>query len=208
MIIENFYTKIDLNNIQARDIMIPRNNMIYIKSSDDKQTVINKFINSNMKYLPVCHHSLDDMIGICSLNDILLKDVYNIDDSNYNLLFVPENQIFFNIISIINNTKTPICLIVDEFGGTCGMVSQESVVNFFSNFHISGSESVQRFSHIIPDNILTNIQSETIGGFIMEFLGKIPNRGDCFVLNNHEFTILEMNRNTIKAIAIKSMVNR
>lgn len=198
-----FDKNIEIEELEARDIMIPRSMIVYLLAPFSKQEALEKFKQSKSLFLPVAHKSLDNIVGVCSLQELSMDESFI--SHNFKINFLAENQRFFEIMNSLNNDSTPLGVVVDEFGGCCGLISQESIINFFSNFNINGSESINRFTHIIPHVILSSIKSETIGGFVMEYLEKIPKEGDSFILNNYQFTILEMSKNTIKSIALRAI---
>lgn len=209
--------KIDIDKIQARDIMFPRGALDYINvtsiSKNQLQTIIDKFKECETQFLLCCNKSLNtesSTIGVCSLVNIceqllLNKDTIDLIDNNIQLSFFVENQHFTEVIAKINQANRPLGVVVDKMGDICGCISKESILDFFTDFNVSGSESIHRFSSIIPKDIFKNIKSETIGGFIMEYLDKIPNEGENFILNNYQFTIIEMNKNTITSVAVTAI---
>lgn len=199
-----FDKEISIEKLEARDIMMPRSMIKYLLKPFTKEDALDKFEKTGVIFLPVCDNSLDYIVGVCSLVEIA-KNTNTLISNKYKVAFLAENQRFFEVVNVLSQPDTPIGIVVDEFGGCCGLVSKESIVAFFSSFNVSGSESVNRFTQIISDSVFGEIKSGTIGGFIMEYLGKIPKEGDTFVINNHQFTILEMNKNTIKSIAVWAM---
>ena len=200
--------------IIAEDCMISRANIpaIYIDSDNDEAQAIWKKTKS--RFLLMCDDGLDDIIGV-------------LDIFNYSFDKSIGKQKLFKPIFLAPNTELKtfygdlidqrhLHVVVDEFGGTKGVVTLESTMAYiFSTFQqnkmtlhsemvIDGKMPLKNFLQITDLQInLEEYDSKTINGFIMEYLGKIPKLHEVFQIDNVEFTITNITDRQLSGIKIK-----
>ena len=117
------------SSTKVKEIMVPRVDMISIKFDESRQDIIDKIMNSGHSRIPVYKENIDDIIGFIYAKDLILNPE-NKDFSNLirNPLFVPENMKIQTMLNMFKSKKVHIAIVVDEYGGTSGLISLEDIL--------------------------------------------------------------------------------
>lgn len=199
-IIENVF---DFDDTAAYEIMTHRRDMTSLEDTDDLQTVVDLAIRSGHSRIPVWRDDIDNIIGILYVKD-LLKFVGAPAPANFKLsqhlrpaLFVPRTKNCRSLFSFMKKNRTQIAVVVDEYGGTEGIVTLEDLIEDIlgniqdeydneeeeirklsdGKFTVDGSTSIEDVEERIGVELSDN-DSETIAGFLLSNLGRIPAEGE------------------------------
>ena len=199
-IIENVF---DFDDTAAYEIMTHRRDMTSLEDTDDLKTVVDLAIRSGHSRIPVWRDDIDNIIGILYVKD-LLKFVGAPAPANFKLsqhlrpaLFVPRTKNCRSLFSFMKKNKTQIAVVVDEYGGTEGIVTLEDLIEDIlgniqdeydneeeeirrlsdGKFTVDGSTSIEDVEERIGVE-LSDDDSETIAGFLLSNLGRIPAEGE------------------------------
>lgn len=199
-IIENVF---DFDDTVAYEIMTHRRDMTTLEDTDDLRTVVDVAIRSGHSRIPVYRDDIDNIIGILYVKD-LLKYVGAPAPANFRLssllrpaLFVPRTKDCRSLFSFMKKNKTQIAVVVDEYGGTEGVITLEDLIEDIlgniqdeydneedeirrisdGKFTVDGSTAIEDVEELTGTE-LSDDDSETIAGFMLSRLGRIPAAGE------------------------------
>lgn len=212
---------------EAQHVMVPRNETIFIEygaTIAGARSVFNKY---QISILPVFRNNIDNIVGFIFLKDIVsfkfgLRKARNINRLIREASFFPYSKELIELLKDFRSAGIRVAVILDEFGGTAGIVTLKDIISSIMGFNPTQDpqEKIQRinkstykvFGDILLDDFndifKTNFDSEqieTLNGFLIEKLGKIPKIGDSLILNGIRFTIIELNENRIEKILLKQL---
>ncbi|BED91962.1 MAG: HlyC/CorC family transporter [Candidatus Improbicoccus pseudotrichonymphae] len=225
----------DFDNTTVNEIMTHRTDIVAVDSSSKIQDVVKISIKRGFSRIPVFEKNIDKISGIIYIKD-LLKFVDNEIPKNFNFLdivrsvtFVPSTKKCNELFTEFTSNRIQIAIVVDEYGGTEGIVTMEDLVESIvgniqdeydaeeneikkiseDTFVVDGSLAIDEFEKYTNVKIPSG-EYDTIAGFLTEKLGKIPkiNERSMVKTENGYFTVLEANdRRIIKANFIKRQIN-
>ncbi|MEO6167503.1 MAG: hemolysin family protein [Chitinophagales bacterium] len=211
-------------------LMTHRNDIVWIDSEatlEDIHKLIEQSVHTNF---PVCKKNLDNIIGIASIKDILIKiskhEVWNLLDLVKQPLYVPESMPALELLESFRNTGNHVSLVMNEYGSFEGIVTLHDVVeSIFGNIRVTDQhtqeEAVKRAdgSWLFDGMMQTDDWSEllnihdlseeeagnynTLGGFMMHHLGKIPKSADSFLFRNYLFEVMDMDGKRVDKVLVQ-----
>ena len=228
-IIENVF---DFDDTAAYEIMTHRRDMTSLEDTDDLQTVVDVAIRTGHSRIPVWRDDIDNIIGILYVKD-LLKYVGAPAPANFKLsqnlrpaLFVPRTKNCSSLFAFMKKNKTQIAVVVDEYGGTEGIVTLEDLIEDIlgniqdeydneeeeirrlsdGKFTVDGSTSIEDVEELIGVE-LSDEDSETIAGFLLSNLGRIPAEGEQPSVEAHglRFTAVQTDGRRITEVLIEKL---
>jgi len=206
---------LQVSDMQVRDIMIPRGQMIVLEHSISFNEIIEIITESGHSRFPVIDEDRDDVVGILLAKDLLQLSVEHTEKFEINeyirpASFVPESKRLNVLLKEFRQNRSHIAMIVDEYGGVSGLVTIEDVleqiVGKIDDEHDDGDEvdiqhhgdnrysvralmSLQDFNDFFKTNFI-NDEIETIGGYLLGHIGHLPERGESLALENLTFKVL------------------
>ena len=209
-----------LRGITASDVMVPRVDIVSVAMSDDFNEIVKQLIKTNHSRVPVRNESLDDIVGILHIKDVLanlfLKEKQNIKTLLKKPIFVSPSISLLDLLYEMRIKRRHLALVVDEYGGIDGLVTiedlVEELVGEIEDEHDLSSEcrlekledgSIVVEARIIIDLLVDFTQSirkedlneeiETLGGFIVSIAGRVPVKGEVikYSPSGLKFEILE-----------------
>ncbi|MFH0735036.1 MAG: hemolysin family protein [bacterium] len=214
---------IDFGNQRVYEAMKPRTDIVGIEIDSPIELVAKTFIQSGYSKLPVYEETLDNIKGVLIAYD-LFKNPKSIKEIMRNIIFVPETKKSLEMLNEFLEKRVSIAVVVDEFGGTAGLVTVEDILEevlgeikdeydfdedvFFRKinnftFVISGKAEVDFLNEKYELNIPEG-DYETIAGFIIKRIFRIPIKGEFIDIDNFKFQIL--NADQTKIILVKLFV--
>ena len=209
-----------LRGITASDVMVPRVDIVSVAMSDNFDEIVKQLIKTNHSRVPVRNESLDDIVGILHIKDVLanlfLKEKQDIKTLLKKPIFVSPSISLLDLLYEMRVKKRHLALVVDEYGGIDGLVTiedlVEELVGEIEDEHDLSSEcrleKMQDGSIIVEaritvdllDGFLSSIRKEdlndeieTLGGFIISITGRVPVKGEVisYSPSSLKFEILE-----------------
>ena len=209
-----------LRGITASDVMVPRVDIVSVAMSDNFDEIVKQLIKTNHSRVPVRNESLDDVVGILHIKDVLanlfLKEKQDIKTLLKKPIFVSPSISLLDLLYEMRVKKRHLALVVDEYGGIDGLVTiedlVEELVGEIEDEHDLSSEcrleKMQDGSIIVEaritvdllDGFLSSIKKEdlndeieTLGGFIISITGRVPVKGEVisYSPSSLKFEILE-----------------
>ena len=225
-----------LRGITASDVMIPRVDIVSVAMSDDFNEIVKQLIKTNHSRVPVRNESLDDIVGILHIKDVLanlfLKEKQNIKTLLKKPIFVSPSISLLDLLYEMRIKRRHLALVVDEYGGIDGLVTiedlVEELVGEIEDEHDLSSEcrlekmedgSIVVEARIMIDLLEGFIQSirkedlneeiETLGGFIVSIAGRVPVKGEVikYSPSGLKFEILEADPRKVILVKITGINN-
>ena len=220
---------VSFGNTDAKQVMSPRMDIFAIEIEDSFATIYPKIVENGFSRIPVYRDNIDQIEGVLFVKDLL--PYINKEDFDWKILlrepfFVPENKKIDNLLKDFQTMKSHLAIVVDEYGGTSGLVSLEDIIeeivgdisdefdgddtNFSKiddkNYLFEGKTNLKDFYRVIDvDEELfetTKGEAETLAGFILEILGNFPKKDQKITFENCTFTIESVDKKRVKQIKV------
>ncbi len=212
-----------MGSIRVRESMTPRIEIVAMDEDTSVDDLLEMFVTSGYSKIPVYSENIDKIIGIVFARD-LFKQPETIREIIRPASFVPESKLSKRLLEEFLETKTSISIVIDEYGGTAGLVTREDLLEelfgdiqdeFDNDDHIlrlvdertvlaSGRIELDELSDEMKFD-LPDGDYETLAGFLLEHLGTIPVARDEFELDGFRFTILQASANRVDLVRIKKL---
>jgi putative hemolysin len=219
---------VNFGNTETVQIMKPRIDLFALSDTETYENVLNKILENGYSRNPVYKENIDNVVGVLYAKDLLAH--LNKKDFKWQSLireafFVPENKKLDDLLDNFRARKNHLAIVVDEYGGTSGLVTLEDVIEEIvgdindefddedlayskideNNYIFEGKTSIKDFCRVLDDEDEEIFEqekgeSETIAGFILEISGKFPKKGEKINFKNYTFTIEALDKKRIKQI--------
>lgn len=221
--IQMFQNARDLGNIKLRECMIPRNEIVALSKSENIETLTRLFVESGHSKILIYQDSIDNIIGYSHSYDLFKKPV-DIQQITKPVMIVPETMPASKLLNMFMTERKSVALVVDEFGGTAGMLTIEDIieeifgeiddeydVEDFAETRISDNEFLfsarleidylnQKYKLDLP----VSDDYETLAGLILSHHEEIPAVNDEIRINNFLFIITRATDNRIEEVMLKT----
>ncbi len=223
---------LELSDTAADEIMTPRTDIVAVEVNCDLQTVLKTINTAGHTRVPVYEENIDKIIGLIYAKDLLTeigKDPadFKLRDKLRDAYFVPETKPLRALLHEFQNQKLHIAVVLDEYGGTAGIVTLEDILEelvgeITDEYEKSPPEPIKKIDQntievdartYVDDlndqfelNLPEDEDYETIGGFVFSHLGYVPKTGESFDYENLKFTIATAEARRIKRIRIKLVI--
>lgn len=220
---------VSFGNTDTKQVMSPRIDIFALEIDAPFSEILPKVIDKGYSRIPVYEDNIDNIKGVLFVKDLI--PYINSEDFDWKTLlrepfFVPENKKLDDLLKDFQSMKSHLAIVVDEYGGTSGLVSLEDVIEEIvgdisdefdeenisysqideKNFLFDGKINLKDFFRVIPVNedIFENRkgEAETLAGFILELLGNFPKKGQKIAFENCLFTIVILDKKRIKQIKV------
>ena len=225
---------LELGETCADEIMTPRTDIVAVEAGADLQTVLETINAAGHSRVPVYEDNIDNIVGLVYAKDLLTEVGKNpadfkLHDKVRDAYFVPETKPLKALLHEFQNQKLHIAVVLDEYGGTAGIVTLEDIIEelvgeITDEYEKSKPEPVKKIDQNtvevdarqyvddLNDELDLNLPEDedydTIGGFVFSHLGYIPKTGASFDYGNLKFTVSSAEPRRIKQIRITKSVNR
>lgn len=211
--VELIRSAIEFNDQDASDIMTPRVDVTALEDTATVETAADVFRDTWFSRIPVFHEDLDHIVGILHEKDFYKMTHDGCTDITQIMkepVFAPASLSIGNLLKLFRTSQTHMVILLDEYGGTEGIVTMEDVleelVGEIYDEHDEVSEEVveQEDGTLIVDGnmqlqelldkfeVENEYDADTVGGWASEMLEKVPEVGDSFTVERHQFTVTEM----------------
>ncbi len=222
----------DFNERVVKNIMVPRTKISGIELSTPKEEVINMIISEGYSRMPVFDDIIDKIIGIIHAKDVLpllaSHKEWTLSDIIRKPYFVPETKKINDLLSELQQKRIQIAIVIDEFGGTAGMVTLEDIVEEIvgeiqdeydeekptvekiseTEFVINAYATVYDVNEYLPHDLPEDEDFDTVGGLVSHAFGKIPEVGDSEECYGYLFTILKKTEQNIETIKLELVIHK
>jgi gliding motility-associated protein GldE len=218
------------SNLEVSEIMKPRTDVTAVDIQTDLKTLISVIIDSGFSRIPVYEDTSDNLKGILYVKDLLphinKQDKFNWEKLIREPFFVPETKKINDLLKEFQEKKIHLAIVVDEYGGTEGIVTLEDILEEVVGEITDESDEAEEFYRRIDarttvfdgktllndfykiteldDELFDDVKgdAETVAGLILELKGGFPRVNDIITCKNVEFTVLGMDKRRIKEIKV------
>ncbi len=220
---------LELTDTTAEEIMTPRTDIVAVEVKSDRRMVLTTIITAGHSRVPVYEKNIDNIIGFVYAKDLLTEigksdEEFKLEDKLRDAYFVPESKALRVLLHEFQNQKLHIAVVLDEYGGTAGIVTLEDILEelvgeIADEYEQAPAEPIKQIDKdTIELDARTNIDDvndsfelnlpededyDTIAGFVFSHLGYIPSSGETFDYEGLKFTIVSAERRRIRRIRIE-----
>lgn len=218
---------IEFSMLKAEDILTHRVDIEAVSVDADKSEIAEKFTSTGYSRILVYDDNIDNVVGIIHQKDFYVgcgiteKDIKEIMTPP---LFIHKSELVKDLLKLLQKKKVHIAVVIDEYGGTMGLVSMEDILEeLVGEIWDEHDEVIDDLKKLSNDSYMVNCsmsfddfkkkfninaesESVSVGGWIMDMLGKVPSEGDCFDFSNYHIIVTETDshRVTLAKIIKKS----
>jgi len=220
---------VSFGNTDTKQVMSPRIDIFAVEIEETFSDILPKIIEKGYSRIPVYEDNIDHIKGVLFIKDLIPhinSEVFDWKTLLREPFFVPENKKLDDLLKDFQSMKSHLAIVVDEYGGTSGLVSLEDVIEEIvgdisdefddeninysqidaTNFLFEGKINLKDFYRIISVNEelfeIRKGEAETLAGFILEILGNFPKKGQKIHFENCLFTIEIVDKKRIKQIKV------
>ncbi len=221
---------IEFEDLDVKDIMIPRVNVIAVEENSDMESVYDKFVQHGFSRMPVYAGNIDAVVGIIHEKDFYAllhdggKDIKSIIQSS---VCVSSSMKISTVLRMLQKAKVHMAIVVDEFGGTEGIVTLEDILEELvgeiydehdeieilfkkvddKTFIVSGDENVEDMYEKLDLPAPDDIESTTVSGYITELMDKIPQAGEKLSLKDIEIEVTKASAKHVQEVKVTLLKN-
>jgi len=216
---------IDLSTTMVKEIMVPRTRMVAVELGATQKQLVNLFERSGYSRMPVYETRIDNVIGIVNVFDIIREGVGKDEESIERFVrptyYVPDTKRVGELLQELRARKTHMAIVIDEYGGTDGIVTLEDVMEeIFGEIQDEYDEEVPTVQPVGEHSVLVDASlgledasealgtelpvedADTLSGFILKRTGKIPAVGEAVEYGGLRFEIVETNGQRISKVKV------
>ena len=215
---------IEFHDLEVREILTPRVDIIAIEDTAPMEEIAHIFAESGYSRLPVYHEDMDDIVGILLEKDFHAARAHGIHDVAAIMspaLCATEGAKISDLLRILQRKKAHMMIVVDEYGGTAGLVTMEDIVEeLVGEIWDEHDEVVELFRKQEDGSYLISCTADlsdlldlftlrdddttasTISGWVMERIGRVPEPGDRFVAENLDVTVTKVEHRRVMEIKV------
>jgi magnesium and cobalt transporter len=221
-----------LREKSAHDVMVPRAHIIAIEQSLGFEELVAHFVEAGHSRLPVYRETLDDVIGMVHVKDVLIasrgKKSAALADLLRPVLFVPPSLGAIDLLAQMRTRRTHLAMVVDEYGGIDGLVTIEDVVEEIvgeiedehdeiakppierradGTVLADGGAPIEDIEALVGHTLVDEEEEEidTIGGFVTALAGRVPAKGEVFERDGIEFEVIEADPRRIARLRLRNL---
>jgi magnesium and cobalt transporter len=227
-VLEMLESVLQVSEIQVRDVMVPRSQMVIIQRDDPPEKILPIVIESGHSRFPVVGEDRDEVAGILLAKD-LLRYYTEDGDQNFDIreclrpaVFIPESKRLNVLLKEFRVSHNHMAIVVDEYGGVSGLLTIEDVLeqivgDIGDEYDVDDGEGIRKESdrvYAVP--ALTRIEDfnaafgtrfsdeefDTIGGLVLHELGRMPRRGEAIQIGGLELKVMRADRRRIETLRV------
>ncbi len=217
--IQIFQNALEFHNVKAREVMVPRTEIIAIEVHEPIKKLKELFIKSGLSKILIFQNSLDDIIGYVNTFE-LFKKPKNIRSVLLPVEFVPETILIKNLLDNLSRKRKSIAIVLDEYSGTSGLITKEDIIEELfgeiedehdqiknteeqinsREFLFSARLEIDYLNEVYNLNIPKEDSYETLGGYVVNHTESIPDLNEIIIVDNLEFKIAKASKTKIEEI--------
>lgn len=215
---------IEFNELDVSDILTPRVDLVAVDEESTMQEVGALFVENGYSRLPVYHETIDNIIGVVHQKDFYKARVRGEDRLamiKSPVVYTTPNTKIFKLLRILQMNKVHMAVVVDEYGGTEGIVTLEDILEELVGEIWDEHDEVTEFLHKQPDGsynidcttdlddmydlfeIKGECEASTVSGWVLEQIDRIPKQGDHFIAEGLEVTVTAVDNRRVMEINVK-----
>lgn len=222
----------DFTDHSAKQIMVPRQNILSIDIDDPVEEIINQIMESGYSRIPVYEDSIDKIIGIFYTKEIIREYIKRKGEIDHDILkglmreafFVVGSKKISDLMKVFQQKKQHLAIVIDEFGGTEGIITLEDILEELVGeiqdeeddedkivdqvgdniFWVQATQPLEEINENLPKQFPLSEEGEfnTLAGYILHELEDIPAENQEFDMNDYHFKILKMNNKSVELVEL------
>lgn len=217
---------LDLDELTVSDVMQPRVDIMAVEDGETVRAALERMRGTGYSRLPVYHESLDHIVGIVHYKDLIPAVLDGeveglVTDYMHDALYVPETKDLFPLLSEMQTNRQQMAIVVDEYGGTDGLITLEDIVEEIVGDIIDETDSETAYvteagsgewrvdgrcpvetARELGWPVEESDQYETIAGWLLDTADAVPQVGDELVVDGYRFKVLKMRRRRIRNLHV------
>ncbi|MBM2813782.1 MAG: hemolysin [Ignavibacteria bacterium] len=228
-LLENVF---EFSDIPIKRIMVPHIKIVGIELSMSSQKIIELFIQEGYSRMPVYEKSIDNIIGVVYAKDLIAmlnnKHLIIVQDIIRPVVFVQENEKIDKLLSLFQKKRIHIAVVLDEFGQTAGIVTLEDVIEEIvgeiqdeydeetpaveqlgnNEFSVRASASIDDVNDLLPVELPSGEDYETVGGLIMNLVSRIPEANEVVPIPGYNCKIIKRSKRNLELVKLTLLQSR
>ncbi|MEE9349016.1 MAG: hemolysin family protein [Flavobacteriaceae bacterium] len=217
-----FQNALNFHNVKAREVMVPRTEIIAVEVNETIENLRNLFVETSLTKIIVYKKTLDNIIGYVKAFE-LFKNPKSIKSILLLTEAVPESMTIKNILETLSKKKKNVAIVLDEYGGTSGLITKEDIIEELfgeiedehdnielteqkiseSDYILSTRLEIDYLNKTYDFNLPKEEAFETLGGYIVNRIERIPEVDEKITIDNYQITINKVDANRIDEIYLK-----
>ena len=219
--IQIFQNALEFSKVRAREIMVPRAEIVSIDRYVNPSRLKEIFIKTGLSKILIHQENIDNIVGYISVQH-MFNDYKNFKSIIISIEFIPESMFINDLLTLLTKKRKSIAVVVDEYGGTSGIITIEDIIEELvgeiedehdspkflekkindAHYKFSARLEIDYLNEKFKLNLPINEQYETLGGFIISLNEKIPDKGDEIFHDNLKFKIIDVSSSKIELIEL------
>ena len=220
--IQIFQNALDFSEIKAREVMIPRTEVIATDIATTPKELSKKFTETGLSKIIVYRENIDDVMGYVHSFD-LFKKPPTLKKMLMPVIFVPETMLAKDVLNILTRKHRSMAVVIDEYGGTSGIITVEDIIEELfgeiedehdsagltedelndNHYKFSARHEVDYLNEAYKLDLPVSESYETLGGMIVHVTEEIPQQGEILEIGEYHITILEVSNTKIELVELK-----
>jgi len=220
--IQIFQNALEFADVKAREVMVPRTEIIAVEINDSVESLNNLFVQTGCSKILIYKETIDDIVGYVHAFE-LFKKPKTIKAMLLSVKFVPETMLINDILNILIKKRKSMAVVLDEYGGTSGILTVEDIVEELlgeiedehdtavlteekiddSNYVFSARLEVDYLNEHFKLQLPEGENYETLGGLILDYTEEIPQQNDIVTIDNFQFKIIEVSNTKVDLVHLK-----
>ena len=217
---------LELDETIVREVMVPRTDMVCVDAAEPFSLVLDAVLKSGHSRIPIYKENNDNIIGLVYAKDLLRYWGQPLDDIKLEEVLrqpflVPESKLVSDLLKEFRETQVHIAIVIDEYGGTSGLVTIEDLIEEIvgeirdeydledewlieepnGTILVDGRLNIEDFEEHF-DIEVEREKFDTVGGYLVEHLGRVPGAGERVVVDGHEFLVVDGDQRAIRQLRI------
>jgi len=219
---------LDVAELKVRDIMVPRSHMVVVNREDAPEDLLPIVIESGHSRFPVIDEDRDQVVGILLAKDLLryfiegAAESFDIKECLRPAVFIPESKRLDVLLKDFRVSHNHMAIVVDEYGGIAGLITIEDVLEQIvgdigdefdveeeldirregeRQFAVRAQARIEDFNQFFGTSF-SDEEFDTIGGLLMNHLGRLPRRGESISFGGLEFKVLRADRRRVESLRV------
>ena len=213
---------VDFSDTVAKEIMTPRKQMVCLNKQKSYEENYKKVIESKYTRFPYIDGSKDNVLGMIHIRDLLRQEDEDFDAIVRKILIVPENSSIAAVLPMMNKEQISAALVIDEYGGTSGLLTMEDIIEEILGdindehddqviefraikdgvYEFVGIYDIEDFEETIGVRLDDEVEEMTIGGYVFNLIGRLPEKGDIVEDEHCSYEVIDMDGNTISKLKV------
>ena len=221
--IQIFQNALEFSEVKSREVMLPRTEIVAVDERTTPSAINKLFIETGLSKILVYKDTIDDIIGYVHSFE-LFKKPKTISSVLMPVVYVPETMLVKDVLNVLTKKHKSICVVIDEYGGTSGMMTVEDIVEELfgeiedehdtvalieerlgeHHYKLSARHEVDYLNEIYKLDLPESENYETLGGLVVSHAEEIPQEGETIDIGNLSFHIIETSNTKIELLEVRN----